>query len=57
MVITDPWNQAQREIDRKATCMTNIHVQLYKLDTLKNLKLHFKMLQIISLVVCIKKAF
>ncbi len=34
---------------------TNIHVQWYKLDTLKNLKLHFKMLQNISLIVCIKK--
>ncbi len=33
-----------------------MHVELYKLDTLKNLKLHFKMLQIISLIVCIKKA-
>ncbi len=29
---------------------------MYKLDTLKNLKLHFKMLQNISLIVCIKKA-
>ncbi len=27
-----------------------------KIDTLKNLKLHFKMVQNISLVVCIKKA-
>ncbi len=33
----------------------NIHVQWYKLDTLKNLKLHFKILQNISLIVCIKK--
>ncbi len=34
---------------------TNIHVKWYKLDTLKNLKLHFKMLQNISLIVCIKR--
>ncbi len=42
-----------QEIDK-----TNIHVLWHKLDTLKNLKLHFKMLQIanISLIVCTKKA-
>ncbi len=35
-----------QEIDN----ITNIHVQRYKLDTLNNLKLHFKMLQKISLI-------
>ncbi len=35
---------------------TNIHVQQYKLDTLKNRKLHFKMLQNIPLIVRTKKA-
>ncbi len=34
----------------------NIHAQWYKLDNLKNLKLNLKMLQNISLIVCIKKA-
>ncbi len=34
----------------------NSHVQLYKLDILKSLKLNFKMLQNILLIVCIKKA-
>ncbi len=41
---------------RNGQQFTNIHVQWYKLDTVKNLKLHFKMLQNISLIVCIKKA-
>ncbi len=35
---------------------TNIHVQWNKLHTVKNLKLQFKMLQNISLIVIIKKA-
>ncbi len=34
----------------------NIHAKWYTLDTLKNLKLHFKMLQSISLIACIKNA-
>ncbi len=35
---------------------TNIHLKQYTLDTLKNLKLHFKMLQDISLIFFKKKA-
>ncbi len=35
---------------------TNIHVQRYILDTLKNLKQHCIMLQNISMIVCMKKA-
>ncbi len=35
---------------------TNTHFQWCKVDTLKSLKLHFKMLQNISLIVCRKKA-
>ncbi len=41
---------------RKWKDTTNIHVQWHKLDTLKNLKLHFKMLQNISFIVCLKMA-
>ncbi len=33
-----------------------MYAQWYKLDTVKNLKLLFKMLQNISLILCIKKA-
>ncbi len=36
---------------RKGQNYSKFHVQWYKLDTLNNLKLHFKMLQIISLIV------
>ncbi len=60
--ITELWNKESHEIDKWGNTydqstnnwqhLTNIHFQWYKIDTLKNLKLHFNM----SLIVCIKKA-